>query len=251
MSDVHLLTRVSITGVDESTSIEDLKSIAWRYPFVEWAALYTPHRMGVGRNPSKSWLYAFFSIPMAGFKAIHLCGKMAFDQLLSGTYPDFVAKADRIQLNVNARKVDFTDEEVILIYHTALGIGKDIILQYHPDSAPVIEMFLQTVAPEDKHRVHILLDASRGLGVTPISWAPPEHLKQYYFGNAGGIGPDNIWAVLFATKLHTSNHWIDGESHFRTDNKFDQLKAERVLHAVSESYQDTPRLKLSDGVNNV
>jgi hypothetical protein len=55
--------------------------------------------------------------------------------------PADILEAPRLQLNINARKPDFSDEQVLEVYARALELGPEIILQYHPQSAALIERF--------------------------------------------------------------------------------------------------------------
>jgi len=228
---VSYIQRVSLTGPDDQTDISKLIDLAARYPFVEWALLYVPHNEGAPRNPTKHWRQAFFK-HLAHQSAVHLCGELAFRQLLSNDLPEDILVAPRLQLNINARRREFTDDEVIRVYSRALAFGPDIILQYHPGTAASIERFIQQVPAAHLDRVHVLLDSSLGLGRAPDKWACPETLKHRYVGFAGGISPDNINAVVTAVEGIGMPCWIDMESGIRTDNQLDAAKAEIVLKAV-------------------
>ncbi len=238
MSSLPLLDRVSLTGPDDQTKLEDLGALSAKYPFVEWALLYVPHNEGAARNPRQAWREAFFDAGLPGFSAVHLCGSLAFDQLLSAQLPGDVLRADRLQLNINARKREFSDEQVLEVYQRALELGPELILQYHADSADVVQRFLRTLGPADRSRVHVLLDESRGLGKAPEHWRWPEELGRSIFcGFAGGLGPDNIEPVLLQLEQHGLRYWPDMESGLRTNNEFDIAKAERVLQACARMRQ--------------
>ncbi|KWA83744.1 hypothetical protein WL29_20480 [Burkholderia ubonensis] len=225
------ISRVSLTGLDDLTDMERLKSLSRQYPRVEWALLYVPHNEGAPRNPTRSWREAFFQQVSAG-TAVHLCGALAFEQLLKGALPPDVLQADRLQLNINARKPEFTDDQVLEVYARALELGPDIILQYHPGTAALIERFAQQVPAAEQGRVHVLMDASRGTGLAPATWARPPALDAFHVGYAGGIGPENIYSVLRDVSALGRAGWIDMESGIRTNNQFDATKAETVLQAV-------------------
>lgn len=233
-----LLDRVSLTGPDDQTDLEDLRGLSMAYPFVEWALLYVPHNEGAARNPTRAWRQAFFDAQLAGYSAVHLCGSLAFEELLLGRLPSEILKADRLQLNINARKREFSDEQVLEVYRRALQLGPDLILQYHVDSTAVIQTFLNTLTKADLPRVHVLLDESRGLGKAPEHWRWPDELgTDVFVGFAGGLGPDNIAAVLTQLQRHGLRYWPDMESGLRTQNQFDTAKATCVLSAAADVRQ--------------
>lgn len=229
-----LVRRVSLTGPDDATDIQSLAALSARFPTVEWAILYFPEREGIARNPSQAWRQAFFTTPMSGFKAVHLCGKEAFVQLLAGRLPAEVLKADRFQLNINARFEGFTPDEVQAVFHAAAKLPQDIILQLHSGSEAGIRLFMESVPTEAKSRVHILVDGSKGRGELPDSWGRPAGLAPALWGYAGGINPTNVDSVLKSVSKLGEACWIDMETGVRTGNQFDVLKAEAVLQATTE-----------------
>lgn len=228
-----LITRVSLTGPDDRTELAPLIALSQRYPRVEWALLYVPHNEGAPRNPTQLWRESFFRVAeLASRSAVHLCGALAFEQLLAGTLPADVLQARRLQLNINARKKDFTDEQVLEVYARALELGRDVILQYHPNTAALIEQFVLATPASERSRVHVLMDASRGTGKAPDVWARPVALDSFYVGYAGGIGPENIESVVRDVAALGQPCWVDMESGIRTDNEFDAARAEAVLRGA-------------------
>lgn len=223
--------RISLTGADDQVRLADLEQLGREFPFVEWALLYMPGKEGAPRNPTQAWREAFFEAGPPGFSAVHLCGAAAFDQLLAGELPHDIARADRLQLNINARGSDFADAVVLEVFARALALGPDVILQYHGGTAAVIERFLARLEAADRSRVHVLLDESRGKGVLPDRWTVPAPLKPSapFVGFAGGLGPGNIEAVLADVTCLGVQHWLDMESGIRTDDQFDLAKARAVL----------------------
>lgn len=209
--------------------MDALRALSVRFPFVEWALLYVP-LPGGPRNPTQRWREEFFATSTAG-TAVHLCFKEAFEQLLQGQLSPEIFKADRIQLNINARRVEFTEKQVLDIYKRALDLGPDIILQHQSLTAPVVGRFLQSLGIVDRLRVHVLIDESRGKGVSPDVWGvPPEVTNpKTYIGFAGGINPENTLLVLEKLSGVSGPYWIDMETGVRTDNEFDLNKVQRVL----------------------
>ena len=229
------LRRVSITGADDKVPVAALRALGGQYPFVEWALLYVP-TPGGPRNPTQRWREEFFATGQrAGVtSAVHLCFRESFEQLREGRLSREIFQTDRIQLNINARRVEFSDDEVLGVYRRALDLGPDIILQHQELTAPVIERFLRKLGPTDAPRVHVLLDESRGKGLAPASWSIPTQYAglPVYVGFAGGIGPTNTQDVLNQVRALMRPYWIDMETSVRTDNAFDVAKVEAVLRAA-------------------
>jgi hypothetical protein len=224
-----LLDRVSLTGADDNTSLDSLASLSAQYPFVEWALLYVPNNEGAPRNPTRAWRERFFYAKLPGHNAVHLCGKAAFEQILQQQLPAEILGADRIQLNINARKQDFCDDQVMEVFRRSLDLGPAIILQYHEGTAAQVHRFLGSLSHADQARVHVLLDSSRGTGELMSAVCRPAELASTYCGYAGGLNPDNtMWAISAIEQTH-AHYWIDMESGIRTDNQFDVQKARRVL----------------------
>lgn len=236
------LELVSLTGADDRVTLESLAALSTQYPFVEWAILYFPEKEGTSRNPSGVWREKFLAMKLP-YTAAHLCGTQVFRELLDPEMaPSLIADLSRyrrIQLNINARRPEFTDEEVLAIYRTLHQAGMRLILQHHAASDQVIEQFLREVADNDVEalkRVDVLFDASKGTGQRPDSWPAP-HRFNLFCGYAGGLGPDVLDAELPKIKAAVMQsqsrrdlpYWIDMESGIRTDNAFDLDKAAQVL----------------------
>jgi hypothetical protein len=195
------LELVSLTGADDCVAPESLAALSEQYPFAEWAILFFPEKEGTPRNPSGVWREKFLALKLP-YTAAHLCGTQVFRELLDPEMaPSLIADLSRyrrIQLNINARRPEFTDEEVLAIYRTLHQAGMRLILQHHAASDQVIERFLREVADNDVEalkRIDILFDASKGAGQRPDSWPAP-HQFNLFCGYAGGLGPDVLDAEL-------------------------------------------------------
>jgi phosphoribosylanthranilate isomerase len=67
-----------------------------------------------------------------------------------------------------------------------------------------------------------------------LDW--PEPLPYTRCGYAGGIGPDNVQAVMRKLVVMAPSHtefWIDTESGVRTGDTFDLDKAVQVVNLVN------------------
>lgn len=231
------LELVSLTGADDQVAVESLAALSAKYPFAEWAVLWHPEKEGTQRVPSALWRERFLSLELP-YVAAHLCGKQIFRELLThGTAESRItdlSRYRRIQLNINARRRDFTDEEVLEIYRTLHGAGLRLILQHHAESEEVIERFLYDLDEDGMKRIDILFDSSKGTGQRPPAWPQP-HRFNLFCGYAGGLGPDVLSAELPKIKAAVAlsgrelPYWIDMESGIRTENEFDLKKVEQVL----------------------
>ena len=250
------LELVSLTGADDQVAPEALVALSAKYPFVEWAILYSHEKSATPRNPSAQWREKFLALKLP-YTAAHLCRSRVFRDLLSPALAPSVisdlARYRRIQLNINARRLEFSEEEVLSIYRLLHQAGLRLILQHHAASELVIEKFLREVADDDAEglkRIDILFDASKGTGQRPDDWPAPHRFK-LFCGYAGGLGPDVLATELPKVKAAVAKsgrdlpYWIDMESGIRTDNAFDLEKAEQVLaHCHSRDIDHLSRCML-------
>jgi phosphoribosylanthranilate isomerase len=260
---------VSITGADDAVDPRRLVELSEEYPFVEWGILHLPHKEGTPRNPTSGWRWKLAQArnARAGGQpavrtALHLCSDDVFSAILAGTEsPTLLAELaqyDRVQLNINARRMTFEPSEIVKLYEALRWLGIPIIMQAHEGTEAGIRRFVSQVARTqvdspwllrlslaaiDKGDIAILLDNSKGKGVAPEGWRAPVSQAGHplHTGYAGGISPDNIEAVLDATQRAVENsgnaahpYWLDMESGVRTGNRFDLGKVVRVLKAVAE-----------------
>lgn len=243
------LKLVSLTGADDNVSPADLVIISAKYQSVppEWAILYFPEKQGTQRNPSAPWREEFLAQPLP-FTAVHLCGSQVFRDILDpNTAPAIVAdlrRYGRIQLNINARRPEFSDDEVLTVYWTLFDAGIRLILQYHDGSKSIIERFLMDLSPEEVSRVDILFDGSKGKGQRPGSWPSLLEIgpREPCCGYAGGLGPEvvstELMKITVAAVPSSRPFWIDMESGIRTDNEFDLVKVDSVLQQVESAVQN-------------
>lgn len=204
-----------------------------KFPLLELGILYFPEKENHSRNPGFDWRKEFFSIIPKENIAIHLCGKTVFKTILSTSFsqnPLFLElqKAQRIQLNINARYDLFDHQSIHQIYSTLLEYGFTIILQYHQRSQSWILPFLAKM--DKKHpNIHLLLDSSLGKWVVLEKFEIPQELLSfdYPIAFAGGINPYNIQQIYSKVKkLQLPNYGLDLEFGARTYNEFDLEKVD-------------------------
>ena len=219
----------SITGADDAVNPENLAAISAEFPFVEWAVLLLPARMGEKRFPAKNWILAF-SQAMKGLNtALHLCddgflkfidGDAAVLSLMSGF--------SRIQLNLKFGDVEGKYDPEKLLTQVREHRQWQFIIQYTPDKAGLLPLL------KDIPNHAVLFDASAGRGLLPQKWDPP--LPGHFCGYAGGLAPDNLEENLRLIEKAAQGHktWIDMESGVRTADRFDIPKARKVLEITEK-----------------
>lgn len=220
-----MLNRVTFTGVDDRTNVNDLVDLTKRFPFVEFGVLISKgntNRSVVNRYPNAT---IFKKLKNKGLNlSCHLCGSVArnivkkddwneFFDLLSKDYEIF----NRFQLNVSgvkgfSRDIHFIEE-------------KDFIIQLKED------MSLYN-AYKDLPNVFGFQDNSGGVGRFEDNWLDSDR----YFGYAGGLNIDNVESVIRDLYVvNNADFWIDMETSVRTFDWFDINKCEQILK-VCEPY---------------
>lgn len=225
------ITTVSITGADDKVDPASLVKLSAEYPFVEWALLHLPAKEGQQRNPSAAWRTKLLTLLPREYVAVHLCGVSTFRAMLDGDESIFeeLQMYGRVQLNINARHIDFTPAEVHRIYDLMDKHEIQIIVQLNSNTEEVIYDYL---AHNPANNIDVLFDASRGRGEVPAAW--PEPLGTHFCGYAGGLNPINIdeQTRKIVDVSAPDMTWIDMESGVRTDNEFDLDKVVKVLEAA-------------------
>ena len=218
------LKYVAITGADDGVTVDRLNALAVEFPFVEWALLFMPERMGQNRFPSAAWLKDFAANYKGAHKAMHLCGSafLGFvenDPAILETMKGF----RRIQLNLEFGDVDGRYDPEKLLARIKAHPEFEFVIQYTEKR----KNLLPALAPIPNHA--ILFDASAGTGVLPGSWPAP--LSGHFCGYAGGLKPDNLLENIdkISKAAGDCQTWIDMESGVRTDDRFDLEKVAQVL----------------------
>lgn len=215
------LDRVTITGADDNTSIDELFSLSLQFPFVEFAILVSSSREGSARYPSRDWCRRL-SDKLDGRTqiSVHVCGLWA-REIFAGT-ADFsklpTLYPARMQINGKSVTEGFTARSIDKFPNT------QFIVQY-----PRSQDFLEA-AHEQRVNIVPLFDDSGGKGIVRRSW--PSVLPDGYCGFAGGIGLDNVAKVVaeISVKCPTS-FWIDMEGRVRDEQ--DRLDLDCVGQILS------------------
>jgi phosphoribosylanthranilate isomerase len=231
--------RVTITGADDSVDPMHLFALSDEFPFVEWAMLASPKRMGSRRYPSASWLRTL--VTRAGVSdrlALHLCGDYA-TRAIKGEAQVLRSRVfGRVQIN------GYEPGQPYGLSDIADDLGTTFILQCRRPEH--LGKFLFD-ANEVAFDCSVLLDASAGQGLSPdwqqhVTAVAREGMGARRVGFAGGITPDNVLDVIRSIGPRPwvkrgrrwESYWIDMESGVRTDDRLDLTKVRRVLERVAE-----------------
>ena len=218
------IDRVTITGADDNDNPEELKMLSEQYPFVEWGLLFSRGKKGTARYPSSERIADFLS---SGVRlSAHFCGWYSREVLENKNYSLLTALKNfhRVQINYNFSLSNNWDLQPLLEWffgHPSLSV----IFQVNKANADVIDRLHNVDFPEN---IHFLYDSSGGRG-TVIQRIEPVFVN--YTGYSGGIGPDNVEAVLrkIIDYPNPAKVWIDMESGVRTGDRLDLKKVEAVL----------------------
>lgn len=222
---------VTLTGADDRTDVAHMVELSKKFPYVEWAILFSQSKAGVSRYPSLDWLEKSLPYFNQMNMSAHLCGKWVDDANKGRiTFLDDEDMSDafgRLQLNMAKGRLlkvlkcetDFWD----------CAFDKPIILggPYQKFNIPTDAFMLNGVSP--------LFDCSGGMGILASEWPAPaldEYGKPLFCGYAGGLGPDNIEEELAKIEavVGDAEIWVDMESKIRNNkDEFDLEKCEQVL----------------------
>ena len=230
------LSKVTLTGIDNTTDFEQAHVLSARFPRLEWGILLggteTP------RYPSIDLIgqWAMQCQEKGTRTAMHLCGKFARAWIDKDQEIVILARQfGRIQVNVVASRIDVN----ALVEAIKEGRHHDIITQHNQAN----EEITARLAGISNHSV--LFDASGGRGVGPAQW--PLALEGKTCGYAGGMGPANVVEELARIEQAAggSSFWIDMEGQIRTpDDTLDLSKCEQVLSQVAQwevGHERSPR----------
>lgn len=238
-----MLELITLTGVDDHTSLQSLEQISCLHPYVEWGFLYSPKRQGApGRYPSIATLQqAFAELPASVKVALHVCGAgvpnlLQGESIITQLVEMIGARGGRVQLNFNAQRIEkkFTLDDVRLCLDKFPSI--QFITQYNDANARVHHVL------GDCATHSVLFDASGGQGLSPQGWSKP--LEGIHCGFAGGLGPDNLATELLKIQsiADTNPYWVDMEGKIRDqDDRFDIGCISKMLDGLSLRKRVAPK----------
>lgn len=212
--------KITLTGADERTDVQDLVRLAHDYPEVEIGLLYTATPEGRPRYPSRHWIL-HAATALSGRVAIHVCGRGARHELSEGGMADLIFHAPRIQVN---GRIEAAEAEWLS------SLVGTLITQHNESNTQLLDVR----APN-----HVLLmDASGGRGVSPEAWTPPDTPK--LIGFAGGMGPDNL-AVEYPriSQVARPGSWSDMEGKLRENDWFSLRLARQCADLHRKIVADT------------
>ena len=208
--------RLTFTGIDARTDLDEVMRIGKEYQNVEFAVL-VGSRTGIEpRFPGLEFTRLFRRMAQDdGVRtSIHLCGVFSREVNVGDFLnPQAVVYGfGRCQVNSRATYYDYQNVE-----RFGRVTGLEVIVQCLAATCP---------------RITHLHDKSGGRGINTIaSWPSPRNGS--HCGFAGGITPDNVLkAVDFIHAHPMSHHWLDMESGVRTDDWFD---LEKVMAVINEA----------------
>lgn len=220
-----MITKVTITGADDSITPAELMLLGEEFPFVEWGILFS-NQFGNPRFPSLEWIDDLLEIATNETNlSLHLCGRYVRDLLLGNDHfsQDIPVNCfKRIQINTHGRT------------HTTAGFLAEVLRKY-PDVQWIFQYdnvntrFIDLLKGSDINHA-ALFDLSHGAGLLPSKWPDPLRVP---CGYAGGLSPDNLIDQIhkIEEKAGSAEIWIDMETHVRSnmDQKFDLQKVRKCL----------------------
>lgn len=220
----------TLTGADDTIQHNELFHLSAKFPFVEWGILHHATLQGQGRYPSFRWIDILCTqIPVHTHTrfALHVCGRDAVNEFLTGTGSTRLraARFARVQINFLATRYD----PALVVTAIQRNRGKMIITQHNEANEGLLPMLSRI----PNHA--ILFDASGGHGVSPSTW--PTHVPNKACGYAGGLGPDNLSRELPRIQQAAGQHpyWIDMEGKLRDEaDRFDLARARLCLETCRQ-----------------
>lgn len=242
-----MLKTVTITGADDTVTIDHLMRLQEQFPFVEWGILVSQSYQGMlaPRFPSAQWIENIAYLGRIGRVrlSMHVCGQWVRDMLMgASTMPyNYMHGFERVQLNFHAENTRCHLD------------GLSACIRYYGDYAPnATRQFIFQLDGEggNKHFFDLhqywdggetldavpLFDVSGGKGILPAIWPDAVHRVRgelMFHGYAGGLGPLNLADQLpkIAEAAGDADYWIDMETHVRSDDDktFDVDKVRAAL----------------------
>lgn len=240
-----MITKVTITGADDSVHPKELVELQKEFPFAEWGILMSGSTLRIPaqpRFPSVDWLTCLFHVNQSSKSlgtplnlSAHLCGSYVKD-LLKGdasfftNHIDVVGMFKRVQINTHGVPHKFDKDAFVKVLRV---LPFEFIFQI--DNAN--EDLVMCAADAKNIKYSGLYDLSHGAGILPEAWPKPS--ETFKCGYAGGLGPDNLDEQIGLIGGLTIGReiWIDMETKVRSDNdyEFDLDKVRKCLE-ISAKY---------------
>jgi phosphoribosylanthranilate isomerase len=221
----------TLTGIDESVSLDVLRELSDEFPFVEFGVLYSRSQAGTGRYPSLAWIEHLadnaeeLGLPRL---ALHICGSAVDEFITQGDIVALASKFGRIQLNFRSSKYE---PKAIASAIKRVAPECRVITQVNDANAKLAELLRW----ENCYNHELLFDKSGGRGVSPQEWPVIDHFTGNRCGYAGGLGPDNLATELprIAQAANDWPVWVDMEGKLRDESdRFDGERARTCLELV-------------------
>lgn len=235
-----MITRLTVTGADDSIKPEELAALSFEYPFLEFGILFSPKHYGDFRFPSENWLHELTKVFYHSRNELqhelqlsaHLCGRYVRNFLTGQRDIELFLEQrqwdmfSRVQLNTHGQRHNY-DYTMLRLMSTA----KEYIFQYDDVNTGPLE-----IALDEGFNCVALFDLSHGAGLLPSQW--PELLPDIKCGYAGGLSPQNMPAQiqLIEEKAGDREIWIDLETHVRSldDAVFDLFKVRQCCEIIKK-----------------
>ncbi|UFW79979.1 hypothetical protein [Rhizobium sp. SU303] len=228
---------LTMTGIDAKTDPKWIRAMLRKlvlkngYSGLEFAILRSPKVDQSPRYPKRDVIKRLMSEAHSGDFAYHLCGRYA-RMVHSQEWAelcDIIDFRDVGRVQVNSAEAD--EKAILNLWRFSVHIGTPVVMQWRGNEFPAVS------------GIHLLQDRSGGQGIAETTWSTPDAIcvkAKTFIGYAGGLGPDNVQQALksIRTASRGRRFWIDCESSLRTDDWFDQSKAEQMAHAVYEAMPD-------------
>ena len=229
-----ILDKVTFTGADDKTDIQQMALISMAFPHVEWGILIgNDDRTGGPRYPSLSWQKDYYKFSAFTSTSIHACGKYA-RALMKGEEVLQIGDigAERVQLNIalGSPKRKISDNELAFALESIENSGAKAIIQINSLTEEVQNRMRYLID------VDFIFDASGGRGVLFQGKLPKFVSYPDTMTYAGGLGLDTADAMLHELSFLYSGPQkvaIDMETKVRDDNDELDLKlCRKILQSV-------------------
>lgn len=221
-----MINKITFTGIDNWTNIEELKIFQKKYPFVEFGVLISLKNTNFNTNNRYPELNILNNLKKNELNlSLHICGKIARDIVKKNDWTDFnslmgkkLELFDRYQLNISnmnkfSKEISFPE-------------NKKIIIQSSSNNHNLFDFY------SNMKNIYFFLDNSGGKGLEEEKWI---NKKVDYMGYAGGLCLENIESkVKEINEIRNEKYWIDMESSIRKNDIFNINICEKICLKLLE-----------------